>query len=159
MQANSVRMVKAGAVALVLWGVLHIFFGMYALVSLWTDGSAAMVGIFGTGYAGTIGDPGALVTNVIAQHSANLAILGVFGIVLGRMIWQGRRLALWLSVLVLGAADAAFIVALLIPGYISLQDGLMGPMLFVASTALAAWGFYGKGATAPEAVKSGLAAS
>jgi hypothetical protein len=148
MQANSVRMVKAGAVVLVLWGVLHVFFGMYALISLWTDDGAAMMGVFGTGVSGTIADPGALVAHVVGQHAANLVIFGVFGIVLARLMWQGSRLALGLSVLVLGSADVAFVIALLIPGYIALQDGLMGPMLFVASTALAGWGFYGKSAAA-----------
>ncbi|MDA0797641.1 MAG: hypothetical protein O2826_12565 [Chloroflexi bacterium] len=158
MQANSVRMVKAGAVALLLWGVLHVFSGMYALISLWTDGSAAMMGVFGTGVTGTISDPGGLVSNVVGQHSANLAILGVFGIVLARMMWQGSKLALGLSVLVLGSADVAFVIALLIPGYIALQDGLMGPMLFVASTALAGWGFYGKKSVAREGELAGRAA-
>ena len=42
----------------------------------------------------------------------------------------------WILVIMLGIADVAFIYAQMMPGYVSLAKGVLGPILYVLGTGL-----------------------
>ena len=104
---------KIGATTYVLWGLLHIE-------------AARRVYMLGQ----TL-DPG-MVQGRIYQDSWNLLFFALFGIVVA-VIWNWRnsRLGYWLNLVVVSAGDIGFILFVLLPGYIPLVLGGLGPLLWV----------------------------
>jgi hypothetical protein len=104
---------KLGAVAYVCWGILHIE-------------AARKVYMLGQ----TL-EPG-IVQGRIYQDAWNLLFFALFGIIVGAFLnWKNSRLGYWLNLAVVSAADIGFIVAVLIPGYISLVPGVLGPLFWI----------------------------
>ena len=104
---------KLGAVAYVLWGLLHLQ-------------AARLVYMLGQ----TL-EPG-IVQGRIYQDAWNLLFFALFGIVVAVFLnWKNSRLGYWLNLVVVSAADIGFIVAVLIPGYVPLVPGGLGPLLWV----------------------------
>ncbi len=104
---------KLGAVAYVLWGLLHLQ-------------AARLVYMLGQ----TL-EPG-IVQGRIYQDAWNLLFFALFGIVVAVLLnWKNSRLGYWLNLVVVSAADIGFIVAVLIPGYVPLVPGGLGPLLWV----------------------------
>ena len=104
---------KLGAVTYVLWGLLHIQ-------------AARLVYMLGQ----TL-EPG-MVQGRIYQGAWNLLFFALFGIVVAILLnWKNSRLGYWLNLVVVSAADIGFIVAILMPGYVPLIPGGIGPLLWV----------------------------
>ncbi len=131
---------KIGTFLYVLWGVLHVGAGSWLLLILGAEGTQAVMAQFGLPSRVVLPEASLGVIGALAgQHAANLAILGVFGLVLG--IWTMRTrsvFGLWLNVLVIGLVDIAFLTAFYLPGYVRGVSGLLGPALF-ALAALFTW--------------------
>ena len=104
---------KLGAVTYVLWGLLHIQ-------------AARLVYMLGQSL-----EPG-MVQGRIYQGAWNLLFFALFGIVVAILLnWKNSRLGYWLNLVVISAADIGFIVAILMPGYVPLFPGGIGPLLWV----------------------------
>jgi len=104
---------KLGAVTYVLWGLLHIQ-------------AARLVHMLGQ----TL-EPG-MVQGRIYQGAWNLLFFALFGIVVAILLnWKNSRLGYWLNLVVVSAADIGFIVAILMPGYVPLFPGGIGPLLWI----------------------------
>jgi hypothetical protein len=104
---------KLGAVIYVLWGLLHIQ-------------AARLVYMLGQSL-----EPG-MVQGRIYQGAWNLLFFALFGIVVAILLnWNNSRLGYWLNLVVISAADIGFVVAILIPGYVPLIPGGIGPLLWV----------------------------
>ena len=104
---------KLGAVTYVLWGLLHIQ-------------AARLVYMLGQSL-----EPG-MVQGRIYQGAWNLLFFALFGIVVAILLnWKNSRLGYWLNLVVVSAADIGFIVAILMPGYVPLFPGGIGPLLWV----------------------------
>jgi len=104
---------KLGAITYVLWGLLHIE-------------AARRVYMLGQSL-----EPG-MVQGRIFQGAWNLLFFALFGIVVA-LIWNWRnsRLGYWLNLVVVSAGDVGFILFVLMPGYIPLVPGGLGPLLWV----------------------------
>ncbi len=106
---------KLGAVAYVLWGLLHLQ-------------AARLVYILGQSL-----EPG-MVQGRIYQDAWNLLVFALLGIIVAVFLnWRNSRLGFWLNLIVVSAADIGFIVAVLIPGYVPLVPGGLGPLLWVVA--------------------------
>ncbi len=106
---------KLGAVTYVLWGLLHIE-------------AARRVYMLGQ----TL-EPG-MVQGRIYQDAWNLLFFALFGILVAIFLnWKNSRLGYWLNLVVVSAGDIGFIIALLIPGYIPLMPGAIGPLLWIVA--------------------------
>ena len=104
---------KLGAVTYVLWGLLHIQ-------------AARLVYMLGNSL-----EPG-MVQGRVFQDGFNLLFFALFGIVVAVMFnWKNSRLGYWLNLVVVSAADIGFIVYVLMPGYVPLVPGGLGPLLWV----------------------------
>jgi hypothetical protein len=103
---------KLGAVTYVLWGLLHIQ-------------AARLVYMLGQSL-----EPG-MVQGRIYQGAWNLLFFALFGIVVAILLnWKNSRLGYWLNLVVISAADIGFIVTILMPGYVPLFPGVIGPLLW-----------------------------
>ncbi len=104
---------KLGAVTYVLWGLLHI--------------QAARL-VYGLGQ--TL-EPG-MIQGRIFQDAWNLLFFALFGIVVAIFLnWKNSLLGYWINLVVVSAADLGFIVAILVPGYVPLVPGVLGPLLWL----------------------------
>jgi hypothetical protein len=104
---------KLGAITYVLWGILHIEAArkVYAL--------------------GQTLDPG-MVQGRIYQDAWSLLFFALFGIAVGVSLnWKNSRLGYWLNLIVVSAGDLGYIVFVLIPGYVPLMPGALGPILWI----------------------------
>ncbi len=104
---------KLGSITYVLWGILHIEAArkVYAL--------------------GQTLDPG-MVQGRIFQDAWNLLFFAIFGIVVGVFLnWKNSRFGYWLNLIVVSAGDIGYIIFILIPGYVPIMPGALGPILWV----------------------------
>ena len=104
---------KLGAITYVLWGLLHIE-------------AARRVYMLGLSL-----DPG-MVQGRIFQGAWNLLFFALFGIVVAVMLnWRNSRQGYWLNLVVVSAGDIGFILFVLMPGYVPLVPGALGPLLWI----------------------------
>lgn len=104
---------RLGSITYILWGILHIE-------------AARRVFVLGQSL-----DPGMLQGRIF-QGAWNLLFFAIFGILVGILLnWKNSRLGYWLNLVVVSAGDIGYIVFLLIPGYVPLMPGALGPVLWV----------------------------
>ena len=118
---------KFGAVAYVLWGLLHIQ-------------AARMVYILGQSL-----EPG-MIQGRIFQNAWSLLFFALFGIVVAVTLnWKNSRLGYWLNLVVISAADVGFIIFVMVPGYVPLVPGGLGPLLWVVALVFSTLGIMASG--------------
>jgi hypothetical protein len=113
---------KAGAISYILWGLLHI----EAARRLYMLGQSL--------------DPGMLQGRIF-QGAWNLLFFALFGIVVAVVWnWRNSRSGYWMNLVVVSAGDIGFILFLLMPGYIPLMPGGLGPLLWLLALAFSTLG-------------------
>ena len=113
---------KLGAVAYVLWGVLHL-----------------LASVQGFRMAADIED--ALVQGRLFQNSWNLAFFSLVAIAVGALMnWRGNRTGYWVNLVTVSAADIGFIIFVLAPGLIPLFPGILGPVFWLLGALLTTLG-------------------
>jgi hypothetical protein len=124
---------KIGAICYMLWGVLHVAFGALVLYRLGTEGGTAALGQIGSAVPrGDLPTMTGVASGVLAQHSGNLIVFGLFALVVGMLWnWRNRRLGYWLNLAVVSGADLSFVLAIVVPRYDTWVDGLAGPILWI----------------------------
>ena len=109
---------RAGAIAYIIWGLLHLD----AARKVYDLGSTLEVG---------------MVQGRVYQDAWNLVCFAVFAIVVAVAFnWKNSRLGYWLNLLAVSATDIGFIVLILIPGFLPLFPGALGPMFWLIGAAL-----------------------
>jgi hypothetical protein len=104
---------QIGAVLYVLWGLLHL----YAANQVFRLGSSQ--------------EPGK-VQGRIYQNAWNLAWFAVFVIVIAVVYnWKNNPLGFWLNLVTASVTDIGFILFILVPGYLPLRPGILGPALWI----------------------------
>lgn len=117
---------KLGAVTYILWGLMHIQ-------------AARFVYELGQSL-----EPG-MVQGRIYQDAWNLLFFALFGIVVAIFLnWKNNRLGYWLNLVVVSAGDIGFIVTILMPGYIPLIPGGLGPLLWILALVFSTLGIMKK---------------
>ena len=117
---------RTGSILYILWGVLHIVaaFKVYAL--------------------GQSLEP-EMIQGRIFQGAWNLLFFALFGITVAiKYNWHNSKLGYWLNLVVVSAGDIGFIIFLLIPGYLPLVPGALGPLLWLLALAFSTAAIYRK---------------
>jgi len=113
---------KIGAVTYVLWGLLHIQ-------------AARLVYVLGQSI-----EPG-IIQGRVYQDAWNLLFFALFGIVVAVTLnWKNSRLGYWLNLVVISVGDIGFIITIMVPGYIPLMPGGLGPLLWLVALAFSTLG-------------------
>jgi hypothetical protein len=147
----SIPLHRVGAIFYVLWGVLHVFFGGAMLLGVSGGDASGVLAMLGSGVPresipGTVDD---VTQAVLAQHAWNLLWFGVFAAVVGATLnWKNSRAGYWANLAVVSLADIGFVAAFLVPGRISMADGVMGPILWLLAVAFSTAGLRGASKTA-----------
>ena len=105
---------RIGAVFYVLWGLAH-YKGAYGVYQF------------------------AQSTPLTIEHGRlDLASFATVGIVLATLNWRNNRLGFWCNAVTIGIGDAPFILFVLVPGYVPMWPGILGPVLWIAGLACTA---------------------
>ena len=76
-------------------------------------------------------DPG-VIQGRLLQNAWNLAIFAVVALVVAiAMNWRNSRTGYWINLIAVSAADIGFVVLVIIPGYIDVFPGILGPVLWI----------------------------
>ena len=104
---------KIGAALYILWGLLHIV----AAYKVFTLGQTLEQG---------------MVQGRIFQDAWNLLFFALFGIVVAILFnWKNNKFGFYLNLVVISAADIGFIITVLLPGYLPLFPGVIGPFVWL----------------------------
>ncbi len=134
---------KIGAVFYVLWGVAHILSGVGFLYLISVAGGAGAIGMLGNPANVIPQNFTGATLGILTQHSWNLAIAGLFAVVVAVMMnWRNSRLGYWLNLYVVSAFDLAYIFAVVLPGYTSVMVGWSGPVLWVLAVIFSTSGLF-----------------
>jgi hypothetical protein len=134
---------RIGAVAFLLWGLVHVAGGAMLLMARTEDGPAAALRLMSSGVSPSL-LPGQLdlVTGAaLTFHFWNLAwIGGLVAAVAVTLNWRNRLAGFWINLVVVAAADAGMVATLLAPGVISPAEGSVGLILAAVGAIFGALG-------------------
>ena len=109
-------MYQTGAVLYIFWGLLHLF----AALQVFKLGSRL--------------EPG-MVQARIYQNAMNLACFAIIVIVIAVVYnLENSHLGYWLNLVLASITDIGFIIYILMPGYLPLRPGILGPVLWILAT-------------------------
>jgi hypothetical protein len=116
---------KIGSILYVLWGLVHV----EAALEVYRLGSRLEEG---------------MVRGRVLQVAWNLLFAALFAIVVGVILnWKNNRPGYWVNLVVVSATDLGFIVLVLIPGYVPIVPGGLGPLLWVLALLFSTIGIRG----------------
>ena len=104
---------KLGSITYVLWGILHIVVAS----KVYELGQTLDAGI---------------VQARIFQDAWSLLFFAIVAIMIGAFFnWKNDRLGYWLNLIVISVVDIGYLLFILLPGYVPLIPGIIGPALWV----------------------------
>ncbi len=104
---------RIGSVLYVLWGILHIVaaYKVFALAQTVEQG---------------------MIQGRLYQDAWNLLFFALFGIVVAVLYnWKNSKNGYLLNLIVVSTGDIGFIITVLLPGYLPLFPGSLGPILWL----------------------------
>lgn len=120
--SNTTLPARLGAIAYVIWALLH-------LQAAWA--------VYQLGHHV---DP-SMVQARLFQNAWNLAFFSVAGLGTALALnWRNNPWGYWINLALIGAADIGFILFVLLPGYIPLWPGLIGPIFWLLGLGLTTLG-------------------
>ena len=115
---NRTIFAKAGAVAYVIWGLLHL----QAAWSVYTLGRSM---------------PSGMASGRVLQDAWNLLWFSILAILAAVTLnWRNDARGWWINLAVVSIADLGFVFFVLVPGYGPLWPGLLGPIFWIAGLIL-----------------------
>jgi len=129
---------RLGAAFYVLWGIAHVAGGALMWSALSAGGAPAYLANVATAVPAAelsqaISPAGAA---VLAFHAFNLCWLGALVIAIAVTLnWRNSVAGYWINLAVVTTTDVGLIVTTLIPGYMNVSDGLIGPILWLFAAA------------------------
>ena len=86
-------------------------------------------------------DPG-MVKGRLMQDAWNLLFFAVFAIIVAILFnSKNNPLGYWLNLIVISVADIGFMITILIPGYLPLVPGIIGPAVWISAIIFSTIGF------------------
>lgn len=97
-------LLKTSSVLWVIWGFVHVFFGVMIIIG---DAASGIQAIGNAVDLPKIDYPYALGA-IMNQHGWNLVWFGAVTTVGGVLIWKGNNTAIWVSAMIGGLADLGY---------------------------------------------------
>ena len=115
---------KIGAVMYFIWGLLHLK-AAYSVYQLGTSLEAGMV------------------QGRIFQDAWNLLFFALVGITVAVVFnWHNSRLGYWINLITVSVTDIGFIAFVLVPGYLPIYPGILGPVFWVLGAVFSTIGLF-----------------
>lgn len=117
------RAAKIGAVFYILWGLVHL----KAAADEFALGASLQRG---------------LVQGKINQGAWDLLFFALLAIVVAiRWNWRNEPLGYWINLVAISAADLGFIILVLLPGYVNIFPGILGPAFWLCGAVFSTVGY------------------
>jgi hypothetical protein len=118
-------MAQTGAIFYIAWGLFHL----YAAFQVYKLGSRQMAG---------------MVQGRIYQSAWNLASLAV-AVAVVAVVYNlfNNPLGYWLNLALTGVTDVGFLVFVVVPGYLPVWPGLLGPAIWILAVVFSTLGQWG----------------
>lgn len=114
---------KISAVLYVVWGLVHI----RAAVNMFKLGKDL--------------EPG-LVKGKINQGAWDVLLFALFAMGIAVTLnWQNAALGYWLNLILVSAADVGFVIFVLVPGYMKVFPGIVGPVFWLSAALFSTLGY------------------
>jgi hypothetical protein len=134
MKKNPVASISS--IAYVVWGLLHL----QAAAAVYRLGASL--------------EPGML-QGRMTQHAWNLLFASLFAIAVAVTLnWRNTREGYWINTFLVGIVDLGFILFVLIPGYLSVVPGILGPVAWLIAWSLSTVAYLQKSREVRDPVKS-----
>ncbi len=115
---------KIGAVMYLIWGLLHLK-AAYSVYQLGTSLEAGMI------------------QGRIFQDAWNLLFFALVGITVAVVFnWHNSRLGYWTNLITVSVTDIGFIAFVLVPGYLPVFPGILGPVFWVLGAVFSTIGLF-----------------
>jgi len=83
-----------------------------------------------------------IVSGRIVQDAWNLGWIALFAIIVGIWLnWRNSPVGYWSNLVVVSLTDIGFILIILVPGYVALVPGLLGPITWILAVIFSTMGF------------------
>jgi len=115
---------KIGAVMYFIWGLLHL----KAAYSVYQLGTTLEVG---------------MVQGRVYQGAWNLLFFALVGMTVAVVFnWHNSRLGYWINLITVSVTDIGFIAFVLVPGYLPVFPGILGPVFWVLGVLFSTIGLF-----------------
>ncbi len=115
---------KIGAVMYFIWGLLHL----KAANSVYQLGTSLEAG---------------MIQGRIFQDAWNLLFFALVGITVAVIFnWHNSRLGYWINLVTVSVTDIGFIAFVLVPGYLPVFPGILGPVFWVLGAVFSTTGLF-----------------
>lgn len=115
---------KIGAVMYFIWGLLHLK-AAYSIYQLGTTLEAGMI------------------QGRVYQGAWNLLFFALVGMVVAvGFNWHNSRLGYWINLITVSVTDIGFIAFVLVPGYLPVFPGILGPVFWVLGVLFSTIGLF-----------------
>jgi len=129
---NTSILLKSSAVLWIVWGLVHLLFGVMIIIG---DAASGIQAIANAVELPKINYPDALGA-IMNQHGWNLVWFGVVTAVGGVFIWKGNITAIWLSAMIGGLADLGYFIFLDLGGHVKFVPGTVMTIIALAAILL-----------------------
>ena len=140
MNHTQLTALRVAAALWVIWGVVHMFFGVAIMASDPSDAFAAIAA--GVPADAVASDYHPAVAAILNQHGWNLLWFGAVTTVGGVMVWRRNLTAIWVSTMVGGLADIGYLTFVDIGGYGTFFPGTVMTLIAATATACGGWVWY-----------------
>lgn len=137
MSNAKISALRVTGVLWVIWGVVHMFFGVAIMATGASDGFAAIAA--GVPAEAVSAEYHPAVTAILNQHGWNLLWFGCVTTVGGVMVWRRNLTAIWVSSMVGGLADLGYLIFIDIGGYGTFLPGTLMTLIAGSATLLGGW--------------------
>lgn len=115
---------KIGAVMYFIWGLLHL----KAAYSVYQLGTTLEVG---------------MVQGRVYQGGWNLLFFALVGMTVAVVFnWHNSRLGYWINLITVSVTDIGFIAFVLVPGYLPVFPGILGPVFWILGVLFSTIGLF-----------------
>ena len=115
------KLLKSSSVLWVIWGIVHVFFGVLIIYGDAASGIQAIA----NGLELPMLNYSEAADAVINQHGWNLIWFGVVTTIGGVLVWKKNDTAIWVSAMVGGFADLGYFIFLDLGGYVKFFPGTL----------------------------------
>ena len=127
---NSSGLLKTSSILWIVWGFVHVFFGVMIIINDTGFGIQAIgndVELIPMNYPDVLGA-------IMNQHGWNLVWFGAVTTVGAVFIWRGSNIAIWINAMIGGLADLGYFMFLDLGGYVKFFPGTL--MTIIALVAI-----------------------
>lgn len=126
---------KTSSVLWIIWGVVHIFFGVFTVYLVLNNDTSRVVSEIANAVSPELlkMDYPDAANALLGQHGWNLIWFGVVTLIAGFYVWNGNKKAIFLAAIIGGLADLGYFFFMDLGGYVTFFPGTLMTVIALAA--------------------------